>query len=347
MLEHLRKDFKSFYLPLILSIAISYIFYVISIKDRIPVFSTETLRTRIIDSKNIATAPIQVIGPNSMLIKNDLSAVIFHFWNRGGEAIESSDVLKPIYITLSDTSTRFIDVKVNKISRIDITKTKVAIFQNRRAITINFNILDEDDGITCQVIFEGNPKSDLIINGAIKGVKSFDRTGVSILQYSSLVLILCALATIVIMIAIKTFNWYALITYKDYYVENFHHFLTTAQTDKLKAYTESGKRDNEIFNRLIDLYSTDRDKFREDFDLYTSDNYQKGKEYFANNPIFPNPFWYVLKQLVFLVIYTIIAISVWNLLKTKPEVLNPINKSSYYSMVKSILFTSQPREPRE
>ncbi len=147
-----------------------------------------------------------------------------------------------------------------------------------------------------------------------------------------------------ILFVIKIFNWWTYITYKDYYVDNFYYFLDTKQLNKAEAYTENGKRDSEVFKNLLETYYTDKTKFQEISNAYIENIRRESKEYFENTPIYDSQFWHILKQLLFLVIYTIISVSTWNLLKDNPEVLNPINKSSYYSMIKSIIFTpSQKR----
>ncbi|GAB2861793.1 hypothetical protein [Hymenobacter ruber] len=336
MLDKIKEDFKSFYLPLILSIVISYVFYLISIKDRIPVFTAEPLKTRIIDASTIASAPIQVIGPNSRAIKNDLSAVTFHLWNRGGEAIDSIDVLKPLYISLSDTSAKFIDIKINKVSRLDITRVNLALDKSQKKVLINFAILDEGDGFTCQTIFEGNPNSELIINGAIKGVKGFDNPNVSVLEFASITIALCALATLAIMLAVKLFTLYVYVTYKDRYVDDFYYYLDKNQLEKAEVYTVEGKRDSEIFKQLFDTYSQDKAKFNQISEQYIKEIQQKAKHYF-DRPFIEHPVWEALKKLLYVIVYIVIGFNTWALLRENPGITNPINKSNYYFMIKNII----------
>lgn len=343
MIQNIKRDFKSFYLPLILSIVVSYIFYLVSIKERIPVFSVEPLRTRIIDSKTISTAPIQIIGPDSTIIKNDLSAVTFHFWNRGGEAIEQSDVLKPIHVTFDDPSVKLIDIKINKLSRADITKSKAQIDNSKKAVLINFSILDEGDGLSCQAIFEGNPESKLIINGAIKGVKTFDNFNVSLLQFLSITLALCALATITIIFALRIFTWWTYITYKDMYVDEFYYLLHTNQLVKAEEYTIAERRDSETFKELLKMHIDDKSKFDEISKSYINKLRKEAKNFFYNTPFIEGRSWQLVKNVLYFMLYTTIAFSTWNTLRESPEIINPINKTSYYSMIKNILTPSEPR----
>lgn len=340
MIKQIKKDWKGFYMPLILSILISYIFYVISIKERIPVFSIEPLRTIIIDSKTAKTAPIRVIGPDSLLIKNDLSATTFHFWNRGGEAIEQSDILQPLHISLSDTSAKFIDARIIKTSRRSITKPIIKIAKNKKELEIHFFILEEGDGITCQVFFEGNPQSELTLNGIIKGVKGFDNSNVSILLFASITLALCSLATIAIFIGRKLFKFWTYATYRDYYVDNFYYLLDTKQFDKAKEYTFENKRSNDIFSQLYETYSNDKDKFKIISDKYIKLIQNEAKIEFYHKPIIRHQSWILAKQIILTIIYIIITYNTWIYLKSDPKLTNPINKSTYFTMIKDILLGS-------
>ncbi len=42
-----------------------------------------------------------------------------------------------------------------------------------RSYTINFNVMDEGDGMTGQIILEGNPYANFGMIGSVEGVKSF------------------------------------------------------------------------------------------------------------------------------------------------------------------------------
>ena len=78
--------------------------------------------------------------------------------------------MNDIIIVNEDTSSEIIEWKFLNISR-DVTKLKLDGL-SRNKVQIEFSILEQNDGGTGQIIYEGDPNAKIYITGIIEGVKN-------------------------------------------------------------------------------------------------------------------------------------------------------------------------------
>jgi hypothetical protein len=202
----------------LLAIYLSYYFYSDSIKSREPVFLIDPIRTEILSTKPLDSAPIRVLRKNGSEIHSNLYAVRFYFWNRGKESIRRANILDRLNIILEDSLSDILDFRILAVSR------KVTKFQlipdtsaQLRSLFIDFDILDANDGATCQIIYEGKPNAGLAIQGVIEGVPSILsdlRTPIGSVVFEILKFIFTGLAGITLFVL--------LVVAADFFEKHFH-----------------------------------------------------------------------------------------------------------------------------
>lgn len=150
----------------------SLYFYEQTQKSRKPIFLYDPIKAEIFDKENINKAPITVLKANGELVRNDVVSVKFFFWNEGEESIRTSNILEDIFIYLGDSESEILSFKLLSVSRelIDASLTHVES-DNGEKIRIDFKILEYKDGMTGQIIYEGDKETELLIVGSIEGVK--------------------------------------------------------------------------------------------------------------------------------------------------------------------------------
>jgi hypothetical protein len=155
-------------------ITLAVYFYHAGRATRIPIFIEDPVRTEILSQERIADAPIRVFRSDGQEVVSDLMSTRFYIWNDGKAPIRSEHVLKDILITLDGDDDSIVDFRLQSISR-DVTELSLSRHPSDTAKTLelSFKILEQYDGATGQIIYEGNPQSKLVINGTIEGVTEF------------------------------------------------------------------------------------------------------------------------------------------------------------------------------
>jgi hypothetical protein len=145
-------------------------FYNQSKLERIPTFVVDPARTSIFDSKILSENPIRVSKRDGTPITSDVTSLRFFFWNQGSQSIRSGNVLRSISFTLEDSSAEILDFRTLKLSR-DVTGIRLlrdSLWPSNR-LKMDFAILEHLDGISAQIIYEGNPAASLSISGVVEG----------------------------------------------------------------------------------------------------------------------------------------------------------------------------------
>lgn len=159
----------------IVGILVSIYFYNESKVERIPTFVLDPTRTRILSSQSVAETPITVLKKDGRQVKSDLTSVRFFFWNQGKQPIKREHILRNIYIILEDPRGEILDFRLLKTSR-DITEFTLLpdTSDPKHRIKIDFSILENRDGATGQIIYEGNPTALFSVSGVIEGAKQIE-----------------------------------------------------------------------------------------------------------------------------------------------------------------------------
>lgn len=161
----------------IIGIALAVVFYLDSVRERLPTFYVSPSRSIIVDRQLSIGDKLQVSYEGYPLKADRIAAVQCQFWNAGSEPIHggsgNGNILKPIKIELSEGS-EILDIKVIKQSRPEIVNFRVdpekTLSGGRIGIAdIHFDILEKDDGATIQIIFAGEPTTPIMFTGGIEG----------------------------------------------------------------------------------------------------------------------------------------------------------------------------------
>lgn len=156
----------------ILGLLFGYYWYQQGLAERNPIFIVEPIRAEILSSKKIKTNALSVYYRSSsnqeIKIKSDLTAARFYFWNDGKLPIKAEEVLEPIKISLTDKTARILSSGILKESRL-VTGIKLKKTSSNE-LSLTFKILEQGDGAAFQLIYEGDPKSNIVISGVIEGV---------------------------------------------------------------------------------------------------------------------------------------------------------------------------------
>jgi len=150
----------------------SYYFYKVSEKEKEPILLVDPYRSIIVEAKSIKDFPLKVVGRDGKPVEKDITSMRFYFWNEGRESIKKADILKPIQLVLSSSNVEIIDYKTLAVSREEIVQPRIALNEyNGNTLDLSFDILEQNDGFSVQIIFAGSPDTEAEIKGVIEGAK--------------------------------------------------------------------------------------------------------------------------------------------------------------------------------
>lgn len=156
----------------ILSIALSVVFYIKSIKERqVSYYITET-PSLIFDSK-ISSPIIKILEKDTIPIKDNVYLLTGTIWNSGDLTISKSDVRLPIIISLLN-SNRILDIKIvkEKDSRTaNFLLTKV----DDKSYQVNWDYFDPGYGFSFQIIYAGDIDPKFKLDGVILDIANFQQ----------------------------------------------------------------------------------------------------------------------------------------------------------------------------
>ncbi len=138
--------------------------------EKRPTFYVEPLRTEIINRDRISDTPIKVFTEAGREVTSDLTSVILYFWNAGKKPIKLSDIHEDIEIQIMDSNATIIDFAPLKRPLKEITKFRFVRDSLRHypTIKVDFHLLEHNQGATYQVLYEGDPKAKILIEGYIE-----------------------------------------------------------------------------------------------------------------------------------------------------------------------------------
>ena len=134
----------------VVGIIASYSYYQWSKREKNPVFCKE---------------PTKKIEGDKLLVR-------FAFWNKGRMSINQDDIEEPLIIALDDPSGKIIDYSILKTSREIVDPVLLRQVDNETELELYFYLLEKNDGLSGQIIFQGYPESGLNITGIIRGAKN-------------------------------------------------------------------------------------------------------------------------------------------------------------------------------
>ena len=159
----------------VVGIAISIYFSTPAV-ERVPTLLVDPVRTTIINSKFFPDSSLKVTRADNVLVQGDVTAVHVYFWNAGKQSIKPENILQRVTLTLNDVNGEILNYKILKVSRPNVVKIDLKPTGNNpaRDLVFEFNILEENDGFTCQIIYAGDPSAAVTVFGVVEGVKKIN-----------------------------------------------------------------------------------------------------------------------------------------------------------------------------
>lgn len=205
-----RRFFRGPWFGLAAAVLVGFYFHSISQENREPVFVVDDERIEIFDPGRVQEDLLQVTRKDGQMIEAPVYVARYYLWNNGRASIRPENVLRPLTIRI-DSSARLLSHTLVSPAR-DVANVSVTADSARgaNALGVNFDILEEGDGVSGQIVYEGQEHAPISITGVVEGVRSirsnpgFDpvSAGVRVAQ-----LILVALAGVGAVLPIYAFDW--------------------------------------------------------------------------------------------------------------------------------------------
>lgn len=159
----------------IIGIVLAVIFYVRSIKDRVPCFEVNS--NTLIEGLHKALDGLQLHykgAPQERITVTKLA-----FWNAGRETIDKRDLVEADPIGIACPSAlAILDIQVTQVSaKSNSVRLGSAVDQGGvHFYPIDFEYLDNKDYFVIQIVHSGQDSEDIVVKGKIKGVKDIEKS---------------------------------------------------------------------------------------------------------------------------------------------------------------------------
>ncbi|WGO96649.1 hypothetical protein QFX18_11390 [Saccharophagus degradans] len=153
----------------LIGILLSVYFYSLSKQERVPVFEVSKVPTLIADTGEVNESKIRVLDSGGKVIEGEVWSLEFIFYNVGDLPLKKSEVLQDLVVELTKMESRILDYRINSQSRIEIVNGELSLTDS--GVFLSYNILEEEDFIRGQVIFNGDRETSLELGGTLEGVK--------------------------------------------------------------------------------------------------------------------------------------------------------------------------------
>ncbi len=146
-------------------------YYSGSPSTRIPTFLIDPARAQLAGGSGAETSDISILYKGNPIGQKAVNVVRIYFWNAGNTPIieAAKDILEPFTITTSGDS-EILDAKVLRVNRKLTTITFEKDHQN--TATVNFRLLEPNDGAALQITYAGPKDAKLEFHGATIGAPS-------------------------------------------------------------------------------------------------------------------------------------------------------------------------------
>lgn len=140
-------------------------------KRRKLVYSINPVRTKVVTSGKASN--LKVLYHDETFDNVDITAVQLAIWNAGDEGIESGDVLgdNPVTITTKPEA-RVLEAIIRNQPRKDVVKFEIPESKDSWTlgkVPINWKILEQNDAVSLQLIYKGEPDVNIKVEGNIRG----------------------------------------------------------------------------------------------------------------------------------------------------------------------------------
>jgi len=148
----------------IISILASIILFILSNKQREPVYSIVKEPTLIYDKEN-ASSNFSLVSNDSILIDNNVYVSTIALWNNGELEIKKDDVRKNI--KLSVINGKILDYKIIRLSHPEVSEFELDKVDSD--LIVNWDHFDPKFGFEFQVIYSGTFETELKMSGFVLG----------------------------------------------------------------------------------------------------------------------------------------------------------------------------------
>ncbi|MCW7479384.1 hypothetical protein ND856_18940 [Leptospira bandrabouensis] len=160
----------------IISFILAIFFYLESKKERDPFFVLNNYNEPIVkllnsESENDLDFSIYIKSKKGNFpINGEIYSTRIYFWNNGKESIKRENILQKLKI-YPDLKSKIVGVRILRNTRPEISNFKAILNKELNEITLDFDIIEENDGVTLQILFNGSQNEIFKIKGIIEGVK--------------------------------------------------------------------------------------------------------------------------------------------------------------------------------
>lgn len=177
--DTLGFNIVSLSVTIIVTILISFFFYCLSRRIRLPNYAIRTVN--IIKEKAKKINGIQVTYREAPIENFSISRIAL--WNNGKETINRADVASSDKLRIESLGeVKLLDAQIiyekNTVNKFSLNLDEI---QNQR-ILINFDYFDFSEGIILQVFHTGETGEEIEIRGTIKGAGAIKRNGLGVIS---------------------------------------------------------------------------------------------------------------------------------------------------------------------
>ncbi|MEI7766979.1 MAG: hypothetical protein WCJ97_06040 [Phycisphaerae bacterium] len=130
-------------------------------------YSFNPVRTELV---NLGETSSLTVSYDGKPVKNSVTAIQCLIWNAGNEPIRAEDILEPIAIK-APKDVKILEVTVRHASRPQVKFLLNSEKMSSGVIELTWRILEQNDGASVQIVFEGDHIAPFNIEGTIVGQK--------------------------------------------------------------------------------------------------------------------------------------------------------------------------------
>lgn len=154
----------------IIGIFLSIYFYQASREKPELTYYVNPAKAAVFRTGQISNIDVQFEGKK---LKSDITATQIAFWNAGKKPIRANSMLTPFTIK-TDNKFPILEAKIRKegrpVSKINIDSSRIGSGE----ITVDWNILEQNDGGVVQIIYLGNESVGITANAVLEGQKQIE-----------------------------------------------------------------------------------------------------------------------------------------------------------------------------
>lgn len=146
--------------------------------ERRPTVIIDPTQPKIISADPLLEAPIRVSKADGTPIESNLYTARFYFWNDGEQSIKPENVLKPLKISLQDSTAEILDHRLVSTSR-DVTRLQLTADSSStplRKLNLSFDILEHEDGATGQILYQADSVATFHFSGIVENAEPLQIT---------------------------------------------------------------------------------------------------------------------------------------------------------------------------